>query len=119
MVAYRSLGHAWAEPYLVVRSGALNRRTVALQERAVIGWTVRQSMLQRWGNRMTAGVATAAGERHYEVPDAGVDQALAFVTAATPLLASRFIDGGPGSDLPEVRELGVAGVEVEGQRTGG
>ena len=61
VAAYRSLGHAWAEPYLVVRRGALNWHTVALQERAVIGWTLRQSILQRWGNRMTAGVSTAAG----------------------------------------------------------
>jgi putative membrane protein len=119
VVAYRSLGHAWAEPYLVVRRGALSRRTVALQERAVIGWTLRQSIPQRWGGRLTAGVSTAAGERHYEVPDAGVDQALALIAAATPLLASRFIDGGSASDLAEVRQLGVAGVEVERERAGG
>jgi len=92
VAAYRALGHAWAVPYLVVRRGALNRHTVALQERAVIGWTLRQSLLQRWGDRMTAVVSTAAGDRHYEVPDAGVDQALAFVTAATPVLASQFLE---------------------------
>jgi putative membrane protein len=95
VVAYRSLGHAWAEPYLVVRGGALNRHTVALQDRAVIGWTLRQSILQRWGDRITAGVSTAAGDRHYAVPDAGVDQALALVTAATPLLASAFLEPAP------------------------
>jgi putative membrane protein len=92
VAAYRALGHAWAEPYLVIRRGAMNRHTVALQERAVIGWTLRQSILQRWGGRMTAGVSTAAGERHYQAPDAGVDQALAFIAAATPLLASRMLE---------------------------
>jgi putative membrane protein len=91
VVAYRALGHAVSGPYLVVRSGALNRDTVALQSRAVIGWTVEQSLLQRRGHRMTVGIATAAGEQHYTVPDAGVDQALAFVSAATPELAARFL----------------------------
>lgn len=102
VVAYRSLGHAWAEPYLVIRRGALNRQTVALQERAVIGWTLRQSILQRRGDRMTAGVSTAAGDRHYQVLDAGVDQALAFVTAATPVLASRIVE-------PAVSEIPLGG----------
>lgn len=88
VVAYRSLGHALAGPYLVVRGGATQRHTVALQRRAVIGWTLRQSMFQRWGGRMTVGVATAAGARHYEAPDAGVDQAIAFIRGATPELAA-------------------------------
>ena len=92
VVAYRALGHAWAAPYLVVRRGALNRRTVALQERAVIGWTLRQSILQRWAGRITPGVSTAAGDRHYEVPDAGLDQALALVSAVTPGLAAQFLE---------------------------
>ena len=88
VVAYRSLGHAIAGPYLVVRSGATQRHTVALQRRAVIGWTLRQSVFQRWGGRMTVGIATAAGARHYEAYDAGADQAIAFVRGATPELAA-------------------------------
>jgi putative membrane protein len=91
VVAYRSLGHALTGPYLVVRSGATQRNTVALQRRAVIGWTLRQSVLQRWGGRMTIGIATAAGARHYEAPDAGVDQAIAFIRGATPDLAARIL----------------------------
>ena len=92
VVAYRSLGHGLAGLYLVVRRGVLKRRTVALQRRAVIGWTLEQSMLQRWGGRMTVGVATAAGGRYYRAPDMSVEQALAFVSGATPELARHFID---------------------------
>jgi len=92
VVAYRSLGHGLAGLYLVVRRGVLKRRTVALQRRAVIGWTLEQSILQRWGGRMTVGVATAAGGRYYPAPDMSVEQALAFVSGATPELARRFID---------------------------
>jgi putative membrane protein len=92
VVAYRSLGHGLTGRYLVVRSGVLNRRTMALQRRAVIGWTVKQSIPQRWGGRMSLGVATAAGECYYTAPDASVQQALAFVHGATPQLAQRFID---------------------------
>ncbi|SNY31332.1 PH domain-containing protein [Paractinoplanes atraurantiacus] len=97
VVAYRSLGHALDGPYLVVRRGALSRNTVALQHGAVIGWTLRQSLLQRWGGRMTVGIATAAGERHYQAPDMGVEQALVFISGATPELAARFIEGGGGA----------------------
>ncbi|XVV14113.1 PH domain-containing protein [Actinoplanes sp. CA-131856] len=97
VVAYRSLGHALEGPYLVVRRGALSRDTVALQHGAVIGWTLRQSILQRWGGRMTVGIATAAGERHYQAPDAGVGQALAFISGATPGLAAQFIEGAGGA----------------------
>ncbi|MBG0562251.1 PH domain-containing protein [Actinoplanes aureus] len=98
VVAYLSLGHAVTGDYLVVRGGVLNRRTVALQRRAVIGWTFEQSILQRWGGRMSVGVATAAGSRYYTVPDASVEQALGFAVEATPELARRFIaePHGPG-----------------------
>ncbi|GAA0473727.1 membrane protein [Actinoplanes capillaceus] len=91
VVAYRSLGHAVDGDYLVVRHGIRHRRTVALQRRAVIGWTVQQSIFQRWGGRMTVGVATAAGARHYESPDMSKEQALTFITKATPELAAAFV----------------------------
>ncbi|GGN46368.1 membrane protein [Actinoplanes campanulatus] len=91
VVAYRSLGHAVDGDYLVVRHGIGHRRTVALQRRAVIGWTVQQSIFQRWGGRMTVGVATAAGARHYESPDMSEEQALTFITKATPDLAAAFV----------------------------
>lgn len=104
VVAYRSLGHALTGRYLVVRRGVLNRRTVALQRRAVIGWTFEQSVLQRWGGRMSVGVATAAGDRYYRAPDVSVEQALTFAAGATPELARRFIaDGGDGAPVAAAR----------------
>lgn len=100
VVAYRALGHALAGPYLLLREGATTRHTVALQHRAVIGWSVRQSVFQRWGGRVTLGVATAAGEKHYEAHDAGLRQALALITGATPELAAHFVEstGSPEHD---------------------
>lgn len=92
VIGYRALGHALAGPYLVVRGGAVNRSTVALQRRAIIGWKVEQSLFQRWGGRMTVGIATAAGERFYRASDVGVDQALALISGATPALGDRFLE---------------------------
>ncbi|GAA4936889.1 PH domain-containing protein [Actinoplanes utahensis] len=86
LVAYRALGHTVLRDYVVVRGGPLTRRTVALQRRAVIGWTVRQSIFQRRGGRATVVVATSAGERHYTASDVTVDQALALITETTPQL---------------------------------
>ncbi|WP_328476310.1 PH domain-containing protein [Actinoplanes sp. NBC_00393] len=102
VLAYRALGHGLSGDYLVVRGGVLNRDTVALQQRAVIGWTFEQSILQRWGGRMTVGVATAAGSRYYKVPDAGVDQALEFAAGADPELARRLtvLQPGGGAGAP-------------------
>jgi putative membrane protein len=91
VAAYRSLGHAVAGPYVVVRRGAVNRNTVALQRGAVIGWTVRQSLLQRWGDRMTVGIPTAAGERYYQAPDVSVEQALTLILQVSPESAAQFI----------------------------
>ncbi|GAA3937773.1 PH domain-containing protein [Actinoplanes auranticolor] len=108
VVAYRSLGHGLAGDYLVVRGGVPKRRTVALQRRAVIGWTLEQSIFQRWGGRMSAGVATAAGDRYYTAPDASVEQALALISEATPELARGFID-----DQQPAHLLGDGVVEIE------
>ncbi|GAB7045712.1 PH domain-containing protein [Catenuloplanes indicus JCM 9534] len=90
VAGYRALGHAMAGPYLVLRRGAFSRLTVALRRDAVIGWTLRQSLLQRWGGRITIGVSTAAGDRFYHTEDAGTDQAIALIRAATPELAAQF-----------------------------
>jgi putative membrane protein len=94
-VAYRTLGHALAGPYLVVRSGAAGRSTTVLQTRAVIGWRLRQTVFQRAGGRMTVGIPTAAGERYYRAIDVSTPQALAFVAGADPKLATEFLSGTP------------------------
>ena len=99
VAAYRSLGHALTGDYLVMRRGGLNRHTVALQQRAVIGWTLTQSILQRRGDRISGVAATAAGERHYSAPDAGSDQAVALAFGATPALLAPFLEAGAETHL--------------------
>jgi putative membrane protein len=64
VIDYRTLGHTLVGPYLVVRSGAVGRSTLALQCRAVAGWTLHQTIFQRYGKRMTVGISTSAGARH-------------------------------------------------------
>ena len=61
VVAYRALGHTVTGGYLVVRSGLVSRRTVALRGRAVVGWRVRQSVFQRRLGLATLTATTAAG----------------------------------------------------------
>ncbi|GAA0821055.1 PH domain-containing protein [Streptosporangium amethystogenes subsp. fukuiense] len=90
-VAYRSLGHTLAGPYLVMRSGVVRRNTVVLQCRGVIGWTLSQSLLQRALGLMTIRVSTAAGARSYEIPDVAADQAVTFAHGGTPELVSEFL----------------------------
>lgn len=91
VLAYRALGHAFVGPYLVVRKGAANRSTTVLQCDAVIGWRMHQTILQRFGSRLSVGIPTAAGDRYYHLLDASVDQALAFMAHATPALAEQFL----------------------------
>ncbi|WFE36472.1 PH domain-containing protein [Micromonospora sp. WMMD975] len=91
VIAYRSLGHTLVEPYVVTRYGLARRYTTALQRRAVIGWKFRQSLLQRIFGLTTLGIATAAGARHYEVPDLGAAQAVAFAHETTPDLLAAFV----------------------------
>ena len=88
--SYRSLGHAVDDDFIVTRSGALSRNTAVLQRTAVIGWTLRQSVLQRRAGLMTA---TAAGDRAYQVPDAGEAAALDFADRAIPGLLEPFLAG--------------------------
>lgn len=101
--AYRSLGHGVSGAYLVSRSGAVRRSTVALQRAGVIGWTVRQSWFQRRAGVLTLSATTAAGEGAYAVHDAGVSQGLAFAAEAVPDLLTPFLEHAPTPDTPEAR----------------
>lgn len=108
VIAYRSLGHTLAEPYLVMRYGLARRYTTALQQRAVIGWKLRQGLLQRVLGLRTLCVATAAGARHYETPDLGAAQAVAFAYETTPELLAPFIvrdEPDPGTATDESAPL--------------
>lgn len=90
--AYRSLGHAVAGRYLVVRSGTVRRGTVALQRAGIIGWTVKQSIFQRRAGLLTLTATTAAGIGAYSAYDVDTGEALAFAESAVPELFTPFLD---------------------------
>jgi putative membrane protein len=90
--AYRSLGHGISGEYLVTRSGTVRRSTVALQRRGIIGWTVRQSLLQRRAGLVTVHATTAAGAGAYAIHDADVSAGLAAADAAVPDLLAPFLE---------------------------
>ncbi|MFE1234292.1 PH domain-containing protein [Streptomyces sp. NPDC058745] len=93
--AYRSLGHGISGAYLVTRSGALRRGTVALQRGGVIGWTVRQTYFQRRAGLLTLTATTAAGDGAYAVIDADESEGLAFAAEAVPGLLAPFLEPVP------------------------
>ncbi|GIF45517.1 putative membrane protein [Asanoa ferruginea] len=82
VLAYRSLGHAVHDGYLVVRAGPLTRATAAVQLRAVIGWRVRQSFFQRRLGLATVTAATAAGQGAYTAHDIAATDVQGLVAAA-------------------------------------
>ncbi|MET9481224.1 PH domain-containing protein [Streptomyces sp. NPDC006638] len=89
--AARNLGHATRGAYLVARSGTLRRTTVALQRGGVIGWTIRQSYVQRRAGLITLTATTAAGEGAYAIKDAAQGEGLAFAAQAVPGLLEPFL----------------------------
>ena len=56
--AYRGLGHALDERYLLVRNGSAMRRTVALQRENIIGWRISRTVFQRRADLMSVGATT-------------------------------------------------------------
>ncbi len=93
---YRNLGHQLTGRYLVSRQGSLMRRTVALQQHGVIGWTFRQSVFQRRSGLLTLEAVTAAGQGGYPVLDLAAVDAVALADATTPQLLTPFLARPPG-----------------------
>lgn len=83
----RALGHRVDREWLVARAGSIERRRDCLQTDGIIGWTVRQTLLQRRAGVATLIAATAAGQKRYEVIDIPAPQAWAIAAAATPWIA--------------------------------
>lgn len=81
--SYRSLGHAIAGPYLVIRRGVLIRRTTVLERAGIIGWTIQQTWFQRRRGLADLVATTAAGTGAYVVADLGLDDAARLAAAAT------------------------------------
>jgi putative membrane protein len=90
--AYRALGHGMTGNYLVVRSGAVRRATVALRRDGVIGFTVKQSVFQRRAGLITVMATTAAGAGGYSAYDAGEGEGLVFAEEAVPGLLGPFLE---------------------------
>jgi len=89
--AYRNLGHAVTNRYLVARHGAGVRDTVALQRCGVIGWTVSQSLFQRRAGLVTVTATTAAGSGGYRVIDVATAEGLAVAEQVVPGLLEPFL----------------------------
>lgn len=81
---YHALGHATDAAALAVRSGSVLRRRVVLEQRALVGWRVRQSWFQRRAGLVTVIACVGAGEGGYDVLDCGTGQGLDLVTAVSP-----------------------------------
>ncbi|MET7464592.1 PH domain-containing protein [Nonomuraea sp. NPDC005501] len=97
VAGYRGLGHALGGRHLVARSGAVVRRTVALDLGGIVGWTITQSYVQRRAGLLTVSATTAAGDGHYDVVDVGCDAGLELAAGAVPGLLDPFLvrTGGP------------------------
>ncbi len=83
----RSLGHRVGDGWLVAQAGSLERRRDCIAEAGIIGWTVRQTLLQRRAGVATLIAATAAGVKRYQVIDIPADEAWSIAAAASPWLA--------------------------------
>ena len=82
-----ALGHRVDSRWLVVRAGSLERRRDCLATAGIIGWTVRQSPLQRRAGVATLVAATTAGHKRYPLIDVPENQAWAVAAQASPWVA--------------------------------
>ncbi|TFV56175.1 hypothetical protein E4P41_16110 [Geodermatophilus sp. DF01-2] len=80
---YRALGHMAGPRSLSVRSGWLVREQAVLQRRAVVGWEVRQSPLQRRAGLATVVACVGAGSGGYAAVDMAAADVPGFTAAAS------------------------------------
>lgn len=80
---YAGLGHAVGPRSFSVRSGWLVRTQAVLEQRAVIGWQVRQSWFQRRAGLATVTACVGAGSGGYDAVDMSAAEVPAFTTAAS------------------------------------
>jgi putative membrane protein len=83
----RSLGHRVADGWLVARTGSLERRRDCIDCDGIIGWTVRQTPLQRRAGVATLIAATAAGRKRYQIIDVPVGLTWTVAAEASPWVA--------------------------------
>lgn len=84
----RALGHRVEADWLVARAGSLDRRRDCIAAAGIIGWTVRQTFLQRRAGVATLIAATAAGVKSYRVIDVPAEVAWTIAGAASPWVAA-------------------------------
>jgi putative membrane protein len=83
----RALGHRVDAEWLVARAGSLDRRRDCIAAAGIIGWTVRQTLMQRRAGVATLVAATAAGVKSYQVLDVQAELAWTIAAAASPWVA--------------------------------
>jgi putative membrane protein len=83
----RALGHRVDAQWLVARAGSLDRRRDCIASAGIIGWTVRQTLLQRRAGVATLIAATAAGVKGYRVLDVPAELAWSIAGSASPWVA--------------------------------
>ncbi|MEV4543499.1 PH domain-containing protein [Micromonospora echinaurantiaca] len=105
LVAYRALGHATVSGYLVLRSGLVSRSTAAVRGGAVIGWRVRQSLLQRRLGLATLIATTAAGHGRYAAVDLAADDVVDLAERTLPGLLAPFGTAPPDHHPSSPRQL--------------
>lgn len=105
---YHQLGHATDGVRLSVRSGALRRRQVVVEHRAVVGWRLRQTLFQRRLGLATLVVGVGAGEGGYPAIDMAAPDAVAFAQGITPDWVTPFL-AHPDRPRPERRDGGDCG----------
>ncbi|ORW00945.1 PH domain-containing protein [Mycobacterium kyorinense] len=83
----RALGHRVDTDWLVARAGCLERRRDCVATAGIIGWTVRQTPMQRRAGVATLVAATAAGAKRYPLIDVPEQQAWAVAATASRWVA--------------------------------
>jgi putative membrane protein len=83
----RALGHRVDAEWLVARAGSLDRRRDCIAAAGIIGWTVRQTLLQRRAGVATLIAATAAGVKSYRFIDVPAELAWSIAGTASPWVA--------------------------------
>lgn len=92
---YRSLGHAYDGTRLSVRSGTLPRSQAVIERRAVVGWTIRQTVFQRQAKVLTVIAGVGAGSGGYQAVDTGEHQGVDFAASVTPDWLTPFVTTAP------------------------
>lgn len=83
----RALGHRVDDGWLVARAGSLQRSRDCIATPGIIGWTVRQTLMQRRAGVATLIAATAAGVKRYQVIDVPAELAWSIAAQASPWVA--------------------------------